>query len=89
MGNVKELAQKGAMEKIDQICDKLINGIINRDDAIKAIKKVTNVELVIDRNNIDDHVDECLNKNKDVPQSPENLEDEDDDFIKEFERIRN
>ena len=103
MGNVKELAQQSAMERIDKICDKLINGIISRADAVKAINKVPNVELVIDRNNIDDHIDECLDKNKDVPQKPEDTNhcvvndcthdwggsnDEDDNFIKESERTR-
>lgn len=103
MGNVKELAQKDAMQRIDRVIEKLLHGIIKRDDAVRAIRKIPNVELVIDRSSIEDHVDEALSdfqleKDDPIPTSEDEtvlippkqnkVDDEDDDFIKEFERNR-
>lgn len=64
MGNVKELAQKDAMQRVDKVIEKLLHGIIKRDDAVRAIRKIPNIELVIDRSNIEDHVDEAIGEFK-------------------------
>ena len=56
MSKVKQMAWDNAEKEVDKITDDYLDGKIDLNTAENKISEVDNVELVVDKNNIDEHL---------------------------------
>ena len=66
MGKVKAWAYDCAEQEVDNILEKLKQGVIKtKDDAVSKIMQVSNLDILgVDEYNVDEVIDDYLNDNK-------------------------